>query len=50
MPCSSVWDNCNKGLKNKLQKLQNRAETVGLSRAETVETVGLANIRGSMEN
>ena len=22
--CSSVWDNCNKGLKDKLQKLQNQ--------------------------
>ena len=26
--CSSVWDNCNKGFKEKLQKLQNRAGRV----------------------
>ncbi len=44
--CSSVWDNCNKGFKEKLQKLQNRAGRVitrsgyDIRSAEILEKLG----------
>ena len=44
--CSSVWDNCNKGLRDKLQRLQNRAGRIimhsgyEIRSAEVMENLG----------
>jgi hypothetical protein len=44
--CSSVWDNCNKGLRDKLQRFQNRAGRIimysgyEIRSAEIMENLG----------
>ena len=49
--CSSVWDNCNKGFKEKLQKLQNRAGRIitrsgcDVRSAEILEKLGWLTLK-----
>ena len=56
--CSSVWDNCNKGFKEKLRKLQNRAGRIitrsgyDVRSAEILEKLGWLTLehRGHLNN